>query len=251
VVCDDVNRGGGAFKVVVPVPECLEDGKEFLIVGVIVQLRSSQGLGVVGDQTNLSVGASDRQDASDGIVRGIHFHDDRGVWNRMGKDGCSGEGMLESIEGTLTVLREIPRSVFPGEPGKWNHDVQVIEYKLAVEIGKAQEGLDVLHLSRFRPVGDSLDFVSGHSQTIRGEAIAKVLYRVQVELTFLQFGEEAMQPEMAEHFPDMLLVGLHILGVDEDVVKVHDNADIQHVSKDSVDKTLECCRGISEAKGHY
>jgi len=72
-----------------------------------------------------------------------------------------------------------------------------------------------------------------------------------VELTFLWFAKEAMQPEMAEHFPDVLLVGLHILRVNEDVVEVHDDTDIQHVSKDSVDKSLECCRGVSEAKGHY
>jgi len=71
-----------------------------------------------------------------------------------------------------------------------------------------------------------------------------------VELTFLQFGEEAMQPESAEYLPDMLLVGLHILGVDEDVVKVHDDADIQHVSKDGVNKALKGCRGVSEAEGH-
>jgi len=56
---------------------------------------------------------------------------------------------------------------------------------------------------------------------------------------------------MAEYFLDVLLVGLHILGVDEDVVEVHDNAEIQHVGKDGVDKVLECCRGVSEAKGHY
>jgi len=55
VVSDDVNRGGGAFKVVVPGPECLEDGKEFLIVGVIVQLWSSQGLGVESDWMDLSI----------------------------------------------------------------------------------------------------------------------------------------------------------------------------------------------------
>ena len=137
MVRDDVNRGGGAFKVVAPVLECLEDGKEFLIVGIIVQLRSSQGPGVVGDRMNLSVGASDRQDASDGIVRGIRFHNDRGVRNEMGKDGCSGEGMLESIEGTSTVLGEVPRSIFLGEPGKRNHDVRVVEYKLEVEVGEA------------------------------------------------------------------------------------------------------------------
>jgi len=82
--------------------------------------------------------------------------------------------------------------------------------------------------------------------------IAKVFYRVQVELTLLWFGEEAMQLETVEHFLDMLLVGLHILRVDEDVIEVHDNADIQHVSEYSVDKVLECCRGVSsEAKEHY
>jgi len=46
-------------------------------------------------------------------------------------------------------------------------------------------------------------------------------------------------------------VGLHILGVDEDVVEVHDDTDIQHVSKDSVNTALEGGRGVSEAKGHY
>jgi len=211
---------------VAPVPECLEDGKEFLIVGIIVQLRSSQGPGVVGDRTNLSIGASDRQDASDGVVGGISFHDDRGIQNEVGKDGRSGEGVLESIERASTVLREVPRSIFPGEPGKWNHNIRVVEDEPAVEIGKAQEGLDVLHLSRFRPVRDGLDLVRRHSQTVRREAIAKILYRVQVELTFLRFGKEAMQPELAENFPDVLLVGLHILGVDEDVVEVHNDADV-------------------------
>jgi len=55
----------------------------------------------------------------------------------MGKDGRSGEGVLESVEGTSTVFGEVPRSVFPGEPGKRDHDVRVVEDKLAVEVGEA------------------------------------------------------------------------------------------------------------------
>jgi len=176
VVCDDVNRGGGAFKIVAPVLECLKDGKEFLVVGVVVQLWSSQSPGVVGDWTNLSVGAGDRQDASNSVVGGVSFHNDRGIQDEVGEDGHSSEGMLESVERVSTVLREIPRSILPGEPGEGNHNIGVVEYEPVVEVGKAQEGLDVLHLSRFRPVGDGLDLVQRHSQTIRGEAIAKVLY---------------------------------------------------------------------------
>ena len=49
----------------------------------------------------------------------------------------------------------------------------------------------------------------------------------------------------------MPLVGFHVLGVDEDVIEVHDDTDIQHVGKDGVDKLLECCGSISETEGHY
>jgi len=64
--------------------------------------------------------------------------------------------VLESIKSVLTVLGEDPRSIFPGEPGKRDHNVRVIENELAVEVGKSQEGLNVLYLSRFRPVEDGL-----------------------------------------------------------------------------------------------
>ena len=66
---------------------------------------------------NFSVHTGDRQDTCDSIVRGIGFHSDRGVWDEVGEDGCSSEGVLEHVEGASTVLREIPGSIFPGEPG--------------------------------------------------------------------------------------------------------------------------------------
>jgi len=50
-----------------------------------------------------------------------------------------------------------------------------------------------------------------------------------VELAFLRFGKVAMQSETAQHLLDVLLVRLHILGVDEDVIKIHDDADIYDV----------------------
>jgi len=71
--------------------------------------------------------------------------------------------MLESIESASTVLGEDPRSIFPGELGKRNHNVGVIENEPAVEIGKSQEGLDVLYLTRFRPIRDGLYFVQRYS----------------------------------------------------------------------------------------
>jgi len=107
-------------------------------------------------------------DTSDGVVRGIRFHDDRGVWNKIDEYGYSGEGVFESIESALTVLREDPRSIFLGEPGERDHNVGVIENEPAVEIGESQEGLNILYLMRFRPIRDGLYFVRRHSQTFRG-----------------------------------------------------------------------------------
>ena len=49
----------------------------------------------------------------------------------------------------------------------------------------------------------------------------------------------------------MLLMGRFISGVDQDVVKVDNNTDIQHICKDGIDKVLESCRGIGEVEGHY
>ena len=162
MVRDDVYRGGGTFEVMAPVPECFKDGQKLLIMGVVVQLWSSQSPGVVCNQMDFSICAGNRQNASDSVVRGISFNNDRGVQNKMGKDRHSGEGMFESIERMSTVLGEIPRSILPGEPGEGNHNVGVIEYETSVEVGEAQEGLDVLYLTRFRPVQDGLDFVQGH-----------------------------------------------------------------------------------------
>ena len=67
-----------------------------------------------------------------------------------------------------------------------------------------------------------------------------------MELTFLQFCKEIVQLEPVKNLLDMLLMGFHVLRVDEDVIKVHNNTDIQHVSEDGIDKLLECCRSIND-----
>ena len=47
-----------------------------------------------------------------------------------------------------------------------------------------------------------------------------------MELTLLGFGKVAICTESLEDFSDMLLVGGHVSGVDEDVVQVYYNANI-------------------------
>ena len=66
-----------------------------------------------------------------------------------------------------------------------------------------------------------------------------------MELTLLGLGEEAICVELLEDFLDMLLVGGHVSGVDEDVVQVYYNTNIQEICKDSVDKALVRPKGMT------
>ena len=68
VVSDNVNQRHGAFQVVLPSPKGLMNGEQLLVVGVVVELQSRQGLGVVHDGANLLIWTADGEDVSNGIV---------------------------------------------------------------------------------------------------------------------------------------------------------------------------------------
>ena len=113
-------------------------------------------------------------------------------------------------EGRATLRSKIPRGILVSEPSEWDNDARVVKDEAMVEVGKAEEGLDVLYLTRLRPISDGLNLVGGHGQAIGGQLITKVFDGGGMELTFLQFGIEAMLVEMVEDFMDMLSVGLRI-----------------------------------------
>src|SRR5437899_3126766 len=122
---------------------------------------------------------------------------------------------------------------------------------MTVEVGKAKEGLDVLDFPWFRPVTDCLDLFRSHGEPLRREVEAEVFDGGGMELTLFRFSIELVFVEASEDFFDMSFVQLLVLRVDEDVVKVYDNAHVQEVCKDAINKPLESSRGISEAKGHH
>ncbi|KIM60603.1 hypothetical protein SCLCIDRAFT_123673, partial [Scleroderma citrinum Foug A] len=169
VISNNIHRGGRALQVVLPGFESLENSEELLVMRVVVQLGHSECVRIEGDRLNLAIGTSDGQDTSNHIVRSVGFDGDRVARLIVSKDGSSCEGLLQPIEGMSTVLGEAPRGIFPSKP---------IEYEVTVEIRKAEEGLDVLHLAWFRPIANSGDFVLRHCQTIGGEEVSEVFHQV-------------------------------------------------------------------------
>ena len=165
VVGDDVNRSCGAFKIVAPGPKSLMDSEELLVMGVIVELRSGQSPGIVGDRPDLLVRTTNGENASDSIVGGVCLYDDRSVQNPMGEDRSGGEGVFEVLEGRATGVTEVPGNTFTSEVGQRSDNTRVIIYKTPIKVCKAEEGLYVLDLLRLRPVLYELHFLRRHSKS--------------------------------------------------------------------------------------
>ena len=53
---------------------------------------------------------------------------------------------------------------------------------------------------------------------------------------------------LPEDFSDMLFVFLRVVRVDENVIKLHNNIDIEHISKDIIHKALEGSWSITRIK---
>ena len=91
------------------------------------------------------------------------------------------------------------------------------------------------------------DLFSTHTLTLTGypyPCSCLVLGCVSVELTLLRFCVEPVFAELPEDLLDMLLVESLVLGVDEDVIQVNNNANIKEISEDSINKLLERCMGF-------
>ena len=120
-----------------PGPEGLVNGKQFLIMGVVVELWSRQSLRVVHDGANLLIWTIDEEDASDSIVGSVSLYNHQSVRNPMGKNWSGGEGIFKLSEGRATEVAKVPWSTFAGESCQRNDDVRVIVDETMVEIGKS------------------------------------------------------------------------------------------------------------------
>ena len=86
VVHDHVDWSTGTFKEVSPDMEGFKDGKEFLIMSIVVEFRSTEGVGVEGHRVDFSRVSFNRQDGSESIIGGIGLNNDRSVQDPMGQD---------------------------------------------------------------------------------------------------------------------------------------------------------------------
>ncbi|KIM66530.1 hypothetical protein SCLCIDRAFT_110598, partial [Scleroderma citrinum Foug A] len=130
---------------------------------------------------------------------------------------------------------EFPRSVFAGKPCERNDNVGVVVDESTVKVCESKEGLNVNLYRHLCHIGNGLNFLHGHGESIRRETETEILSGGGMELTFLWLGEEIVLSETSEDFADMFLMGLEVL---------------REICKDTINKSLKSHGSISQAKGH-
>jgi len=123
MIHNNVNGIGWTFQIVSPNLESFEDGKQFLIMCVVVQLRHSESARVKGNWMNFIIFVNNGEDCSKSIVQGISFHNELSIGNPISKNRSRIKCFLERAESIYTGGVELPRSVLPGEVCQWNDNV--------------------------------------------------------------------------------------------------------------------------------
>ena len=102
MIHNNVDGIGWTFQIVPPNLESFKDGKQFLVMCVVVQLRRSESARVKGNWVNFIIFINNREDCSESIVRGIGFHNELSIGNPMSEDRSRGKCFLERVESILT-----------------------------------------------------------------------------------------------------------------------------------------------------
>jgi len=98
----------------------------------------------------------------------------------MGKDWSCGESLFKCFKGRMALIGEMPGGTLVGKMHKWKCDFGISVNEMTVEVGKAEERLNILDFSWCWPILDDLDFVQGH-----GEAFGDSIYpRYSQEVTW-------------------------------------------------------------------
>ena len=67
------------------------------------------------------------------------------------------ESLLEKLKGLSAIFGKSPRDTFPGKLSEGNRYVRVIVNETTVEVGEAEEGLNIFNLPGFGPIPNRLD----------------------------------------------------------------------------------------------
>ena len=102
MIYNNIDGIGWIFQIVSPNLESFKDGKQFLIMCIVVQLHHSKSVRVKDNWMNFIIFVNNREDCSESIVWSICFHNELSIGNLMSEDRSGGKYFLERVESILT-----------------------------------------------------------------------------------------------------------------------------------------------------
>ena len=91
--------------------ECFKDGKQFLIMCIIIQLHHGKSVGVKDNWMNFIFFVNNRKNCSECIVQSISFYNELSLRNPMSEDGSRGKCLFKRVESITTEEVELPRDI--------------------------------------------------------------------------------------------------------------------------------------------
>jgi len=158
MVCDDVDAVLRTFKVMAPNLEAFEDGEEFLVMSIVILLGVREGTGMETYRMDLAIRGKGRNNTCKGIVQSVSFDKEWSIRGPMCENQSLGKSLLEGAEHGVSLGIPVPRCIFVGEASKGYNDVRIVENEMLIEVGEAEEGLNLLEVLRSWPLEDSIDF---------------------------------------------------------------------------------------------
>jgi len=136
-------------------------------VDIVIEFWGRKGLGVECNAVQFTIRSHDGKDSGECVVRGVSLDCNLSVQDPMGKDWSCGEILLKCFKGRMALIGEMLGGTLVGKTCKQNCDFRILVNEMMVEIGKAEEGLNILDFSWCWPILDDLTFVQGHGEAFR------------------------------------------------------------------------------------
>jgi len=165
------------------------------------------------------------------------------------RTGAVVKAFFKCFKGRIALIGKVPGGTLEGKMHKWNSDFRISINEMMVEIGKTEEGLDILDFLGFQPVLDDLDFVWGHGEAFQRQHVSEIFTGSGMEIAFVCMGKKSVSAESVEYFQNMGFVLRYVVRINEYVIQICDDYDINHIHKNVVHKSLKCSGKLVSPSG--
>src|SRR5882724_5976884 len=146
--------------------ESFKNCEELFVMDIIIDFWGRKSPGVECNRVQVTIRSHNGKDSGECIVRGISLDRNLSVRNPMVKDWSCGENLFKCFKGGMALIREMPGGTLAGKTCEWDCDFGISVDETMVEVGKAEERLNILDFSWCWPILDNLDFVWGHGEAL-------------------------------------------------------------------------------------